>query len=407
MAAIAEPDINALLQTLIGTITDKNVSQTTGKSTTGSTNTVQDMLQQLVSSVQSLQTGTSNTAQTGVSNTSQSGVQNTNQQNVQSGTQTGAQTTNQTQTQNVNQVQQTSGGVTSSTKSDITKEGVQALIDQVLSSAGGIADISSGRHIAGMYNDTVTTQLQNDFLAKVTGQIAAQTAGTTTRSVNDTAVTTKGGNTTTSSGQTATQNATNLQNTLTGNTTTAQTGQTNTSQNAATNTSQTGSTNTNQTQTGNTTTGQTTTGTETGTLNQKTEAPLGSINWGGIGTAAGLGALYQVLAPSLKGATGGLADVGNSLQAYLKTLGNTPMGQPNVGPQLPTVGDPNQGPQPLPAELPTLPAPSDTNLLPETPINFTDPTLPIDIAPSPGLIDPTAPDTNWWDTWAFDTPIGP
>jgi hypothetical protein len=69
---------------------------------------------------------------------------------------------------------------TQTTQSNISSDGVNALIQQILSGSQGLAAVSSGQRGAGMYNSTVNSQLTNDLLTRIAGETAKQTAGTTT-----------------------------------------------------------------------------------------------------------------------------------------------------------------------------------------------------------------------------------
>jgi hypothetical protein len=292
--AIAEQDSTALIQALLGAITGKDVATSGGKSTTGSTDSIQQILQQL------LQTSQSQQSQTSTQASQQSGVQNTNQQSVQN--------TNQQATQNINQNQATSGSSVTTTGSNITDEGMQHIINQILGGQGGVADIASGKNIAGIYNDTTTTLLLNDLITKTAGQLAAQKAGTTSTTVNSGNVATTG------------QNVNNV----VGAVTNALTGQTNTQNNATVNGLVNTNTNASSTQnsSGTTNTGVKTTGGETFNSNQKTTSPLGSIDWSALGGAAGIGALIPLLGPSVSAGLGnlpggGLSGAGNALRDLL------------------------------------------------------------------------------------------
>lgn len=71
---------------------------------------------------------------------------------------------------------------TTTTKGNISEEGVQRLIDQMLAAPGGVKDISSKARGAGLYNSTTEAQLTNDLMARTAGEVAARQAGTTTES---------------------------------------------------------------------------------------------------------------------------------------------------------------------------------------------------------------------------------
>lgn len=74
-----------------------------------------------------------------------------------------------------------SGKTTTTTKNpNISQEGINAMLQQLLGSNQGLASITSGQNSSGMYNSSVNTQLTNDLLSRVTGQVAALNAPETT-----------------------------------------------------------------------------------------------------------------------------------------------------------------------------------------------------------------------------------
>jgi len=78
----------------------------------------------------------------------------------------------------------TSGSQTQTTKSDISKEGMDTLLRQILESDKGVASIVSGERKTGLYNSTVNQQLLGDFLSRAAGELAVKQAGTTTTSTS-------------------------------------------------------------------------------------------------------------------------------------------------------------------------------------------------------------------------------
>lgn len=66
------------------------------------------------------------------------------------------------------------------TKGNISDEGMQRVIDKILGGQGGIRDISSGARGAGLYDSTTEQQLTNDLVARAAGEVAERQAGTTT-----------------------------------------------------------------------------------------------------------------------------------------------------------------------------------------------------------------------------------
>lgn len=73
-----------------------------------------------------------------------------------------------------------STSTSSTTSSNISKEGMDALVKQILESDAGVASILSGPKRAGIYNSSATQQLLGDFVARTAGELAAKKAGTTT-----------------------------------------------------------------------------------------------------------------------------------------------------------------------------------------------------------------------------------
>lgn len=73
------------------------------------------------------------------------------------------------------------GGTSSQTQqSNITPEGMNYLLTQILSGSQGLAPIASGQKAAGLYNSVTNTQLLNDLSTRASGELAAKQAGTTT-----------------------------------------------------------------------------------------------------------------------------------------------------------------------------------------------------------------------------------
>lgn len=74
---------------------------------------------------------------------------------------------------------------TATQSSNISKEGMDALVRQILESDRGIANIVGGQNRAGLYNTTTNQQLVGDFVARTAGELEAKRAGTTTTTKND------------------------------------------------------------------------------------------------------------------------------------------------------------------------------------------------------------------------------
>jgi len=83
-----------------------------------------------------------------------------------------------------------SGTKTTNTKSNVTKEGMDKMIQDILSQAGGIADINAGGAKSGVYDDTTKLLLKNDLITRAAGELAKAQAGTTTTVDDNTSQTT-------------------------------------------------------------------------------------------------------------------------------------------------------------------------------------------------------------------------
>lgn len=73
----------------------------------------------------------------------------------------------------------TSGG-TKTTSNNVSAEGITELMNQMMQGTGGLADVATGAHAAGMYGDTTKTLLTQNLLTKIAGTAALQNAVTTT-----------------------------------------------------------------------------------------------------------------------------------------------------------------------------------------------------------------------------------
>lgn len=69
---------------------------------------------------------------------------------------------------------------TTTTSSNISNEGVNALLQQILQSNQGLAAIASGQKTAGVYGSPTNQMLMNDLLTRATAEVEKQRAGTTT-----------------------------------------------------------------------------------------------------------------------------------------------------------------------------------------------------------------------------------
>lgn len=69
---------------------------------------------------------------------------------------------------------------TSTTTPNISGQGINAILQQILGSTQGLASVASGEKSAGLYNSTVNTQLINDLTTRTAGELASKSAGSTT-----------------------------------------------------------------------------------------------------------------------------------------------------------------------------------------------------------------------------------
>lgn len=76
--------------------------------------------------------------------------------------------------------QVTTGGSTSTSGSNISDEGMNRVIQQILAGPGGVKDISGAARGSGLYNSSTEAQLLNDLAARTAGEAEKQRAGTTT-----------------------------------------------------------------------------------------------------------------------------------------------------------------------------------------------------------------------------------
>lgn len=97
--------------------------------------------------------------------------------------------------------QNNSGSTT--TNSGISADGLNALLSQLLSGTGGLAQVAGGQNTAGLYNSTVQQQSVNDLITRTAGEVAAK--GPTSTTVQNT-----GGTTSNTSGATVTAKAPTL-----------------------------------------------------------------------------------------------------------------------------------------------------------------------------------------------------
>ena len=87
-----------------------------------------------------------------------------------------------TSTNLINMLSQLKGSSSTQTSSsNVSKLGMDQIIQQILAGANGISSIAGGSKSAGMYNSTTQGQLMNDFISRTAGDLAKQQAGTTQR----------------------------------------------------------------------------------------------------------------------------------------------------------------------------------------------------------------------------------
>lgn len=72
------------------------------------------------------------------------------------------------------------GTSTTTTGTDISAEGINALIAQIMGGANGLASVAGGQKSAGLYNSTTNEQLVNDLTSRTAGEVAKASAKTTT-----------------------------------------------------------------------------------------------------------------------------------------------------------------------------------------------------------------------------------
>lgn len=73
----------------------------------------------------------------------------------------------------------TTGGSTETTATNMSMEGLDAVLRQILESTQGLAAVSRGQRNAGIYNSSVNTLLTNDLLTRAAGEVAKINAPTT------------------------------------------------------------------------------------------------------------------------------------------------------------------------------------------------------------------------------------
>ncbi len=71
------------------------------------------------------------------------------------------------------------------TTPNISSEGMNAVLNQILGSANGLAAVSSQGRSSGLYNSSTQQLLNNNYIATTAGELAKQRAGSTTTSKKD------------------------------------------------------------------------------------------------------------------------------------------------------------------------------------------------------------------------------
>lgn len=69
----------------------------------------------------------------------------------------------------------------STTSPNISAQGMNAVLQQILGSANGLAAVSGASKSAGLYNSPTQTLLTNDYVTRTAGELAKQQAGSTTK----------------------------------------------------------------------------------------------------------------------------------------------------------------------------------------------------------------------------------
>lgn len=142
----------------------------------------------------------------GSTNTNSSG---TTQGTVASGTNTtgsqytgGLQNTGGTSSSNLSQNSTTTStsttknsGSTNTSQLKISQAGVNYMVNNLLSGNQGLQSVMEPQHQAGLYNSSVNTQLTNDFVSRIVGNVAAATGVTVQNIGPSSSTTTSGSNT--------------------------------------------------------------------------------------------------------------------------------------------------------------------------------------------------------------------
>lgn len=82
---------------------------------------------------------------------------------------------------------------TTTTKNNVSQEGIQQLINNTLSSTQGLGNLAQGARTAGLYNSSTTQLLINDLISKATAEAEARRGGTTQTTITPPAIDPLGG----------------------------------------------------------------------------------------------------------------------------------------------------------------------------------------------------------------------
>jgi hypothetical protein len=82
----------------------------------------------------------------------------------------------------------TGSSSTQTTSSNVSSEGVNALVQQILGGTQGLAAVSSGQKNSGLYNSSTNQLLTNDLVSRTAGEVSKAQAGTTQKTVQNPAI---------------------------------------------------------------------------------------------------------------------------------------------------------------------------------------------------------------------------
>lgn len=102
-------------------------------------------------------------------------------------------------------------GSTNTSQLNISQAGVNYMVNNLLSGNQGLQSVMEPQHQAGLYNSSVNTQLTNDFVSRIVGNVAAAT-GVTVQNIGPSSSTTSGGSSTSSNQNTFNTNQSTVSN---------------------------------------------------------------------------------------------------------------------------------------------------------------------------------------------------